>query len=123
MSDSLPVTTRSIAVHDPNNGHSELSVDVTDAYGLMPVVFHRNGYDIHLSWSEWGEISDHVEYCRGRWPEPDEEETAPADWTYEPCGAMDLGGPETPLPCVLISSHEVAANATHNHCDRLGRRW
>lgn len=118
MTENQSTATRRLSIADDTG---VLSVDVTDAYGLKPIVFHRSGLNVHLTWSEWAEVSDHVEYCRGIRPELAEEAVEPANPNaYALCGA----GPEwrvsyDSLPCVLERGHPDDVR----HCDRLGRRW
>lgn len=120
MTENQSTATRRLSIADDTG---VLSADVTDAYGLKPIVFHRNGQNVHLTWSEWAEVSDHVEYCRGIRPIIADEEEA-----YPLCGVGPGPVPYQALPCVLERGHGLGDGNPDQigltaHCDRLGRRW
>ena len=112
MSDESYVE-KSVRIGRSLTGHEDVVVTVTDAYGAMPVRVKRGDHVVHLTWSEWGEVSAHVGQCM---PLPE----AAVDQAEVATCASRIAGlvPYEPLPCVLERGHEVAL-----HCDRLGRRW
>ena len=119
-----PAIERTISIDSNDTGHGTLSASVKDHPGLMPIKISREGYNLHLRWSEWEEVRDHIEYCSTMMRlEPDAPE-------YTVCGAMPGLVPYDALPCILEAGHgDLAAVepdepiGTAHHFDRLGRSW
>lgn len=119
MSD--PTVTREIQIDSPDTGHGVLLARVitSGGHGLMPILIARGGYEIHLRWSEWAEVRDHIAGCE-LIASPD---GATDTSEYELCNAIQ--GPfGAPLPCILERGHDDdATDDATQHSDRLGRRW
>ena len=103
---------RIIRIHRTDQGHEVLTAIVTDAYGLMPVRVAVGGeHTIHMTWSEWGEVRDHVDACKpATWDAIDAAEPTDA-CPYrvdEDEATGDPGG-----PCVLQAGHEPRTRLTH----------
>lgn len=116
-----PYLEKTVRLTDAGNGHKPLSATVTDAYGAMPIRITRGEHTVHLRWSEWDEIRDHIELAMpGMKPEPT---AAAAEYTV--CGDTPDQVPYDALPCILEEGHDTSTtnSAPSHHSDRRGRRW
>lgn len=114
---------RSLVVGVPDIGHDDLTVDVNEGTnGLMPIRIMRKDDVVHLRWSEWEKVRDHVEYCATMMkPEPVEITQSGDPW--EACGASPGLVPYEGLPCILERGHGDPLHGDPHHVDRRGRRW
>ena len=129
MSDAIE---RILRINRADVGHGRLTVRVTDAPGVMPIMLSAEPPEgdepaVYLRWSEWDEVRDHIELCATMArPEPADPTPNRLDTpgmpdsvnAYALCGAGPGLVPYEPLPCVLERGHDAQV-----HIDRQGRTW
>ena len=125
MSDPIE---RILRVHRSERGHGVLTATVADESGLMPIrltVAAIAGIEqsVHMTWSDWAEVRDHVEGCRPPAVElnvPNPDGPGPS---YVGCGEPHHQGTDAPR-CVLAMGHLLIPGSVHKaHVDMYGERW
>jgi hypothetical protein len=120
MSDPIE---RIIRVHRTDRGHPVLTATVTDTGGLMPIRLTAGiGQSVHMTWSDWAEVCDHVEGCRPRALEVNVPDPDGPGSSYVECGEPHHQGTDAPR-CVLAMGHLLIPGRDKAHVDMYGERW
>ena len=101
----------------------------------MPIAIVSGEQGVFLNWSEWEEVSAHIEHCSALQLEDQETETEAPGGAYETCGKIPgvAPGGDPRFGCMLVAGHgtvNAGGPGTENrfgyadaHMNRYGYTW